>query len=79
MDEQRVRYGTRPKPARVASRTCTSQVNATQARAATTGVSPKNFAAGKLLTNLLAAVRARLQNPNRGMSEVENVSVLFKS
>ena len=69
----RVRYGTRPKPARVASRACTSQLRATQARAATARVSPKSFAARKLLSTLLAAVRARV---HRRVLCVKNVNVL---
>ena len=59
---------------RVASRACTSQLRATQARTATARVSPKKFAARKLLTTLLAAVRARLY---RGVSIVKQVNVLY--
>ena len=49
----------------VGSRAFTSQLNATQARAATARVSPKSFAAIKLPTKLLAAVRARLHGECR--------------
>ena len=59
---------------RVASRACTSQLRATQARTATARVSPKSLAARKLLTALLAAVRTRLY---RGVSIVKQVNVLY--
>ena len=59
---------------RVASRACTSQLRATQARPATARVFPKNFAARKLISSLLAAVRDRLY---RGVSIVKQVNVFY--
>ena len=49
----------------VGSRALTSQLNATQARAATARVSPKKIADGKLPAKLLAAVRVRLHGECR--------------
>ena len=74
---KRVRYGTRPQQARVASRTCTSQLRASQARAATTGVSPKKNAAGKLLTKLLVAANARHHGECRKSTIHQSQCALF--